>query len=94
MEAIKDLQEIKDLKEKNGLKASRKRKLKEVRRKLSDISEVIEAIAIEEEKFVDKSNPETDIDFNIEKEILNIENLHAAVHAIQASVLFIDSTLD
>jgi hypothetical protein len=84
----------KELKEKNGLKASQKRKLKEIRRKLSDIAEVVESIAMEEEKHIDFLNSDDENNFSHEKELLHIENLYASVKAIEASVLLIDSTLE
>ncbi|GEM_PF-6450373 len=97
MEEIKDLKELRKLsrlKEKNGLKASKKRKLKEVRRKLSDISEIIESIVIEEEKQIEFRYDKDSTNIDVQKELLHIENLYASVQALQASILLLDSTLE
>jgi len=103
MEEIKNLKELRELRElrelsglkgKNGLKASRKRKLKEVRRKLSDISEIIESIVIEEEKQIEFRSEQDSTNIDIQKELLHIENLYASVQAIQSSILLLDSVLE
>ncbi|MBO7254156.1 MAG: hypothetical protein J6V36_02510 [Clostridia bacterium] len=94
MEEIKNIKELRELKGKNGLKTLRKRKLKEARRKLSDIAEIIESIVVEEEKQTELKSEQDLANLNIQKELLHIENLYASVKAIQASILLIDSVLE
>ena len=94
MEEIKNIKELRELKGKNGLKTLRKRKLKEARRKLSDIAEIVESIVVEEEKQTELKSEQDLANLNIQKELLHIENLYASVKAIQASILLIDSVLE
>lgn len=94
MEEIKNIKELRELKGKNGLKTLRKRKLKEARRKLSDIAEIIESIVVEEEKQTELKSEQDLANLDIQKKLLHIENLYASVKAIQASILLIDSVLE
>ncbi len=94
MEEIKNLKELRELKGKNGLKTLRKRKLKEAKRKLSDISQIIESIVVEEEKQTEFKSEYDSTNIDIQKELLHIENLYASVQAIQASILLLDSVLE
>ena len=70
-------------------KAVRKRKLKEIRKKLADISDVLESIYQEDERYLELSN-DSNGDSSKQLEYTS-ETIASAVLAVQSAIFLVDA---
>jgi hypothetical protein len=73
-------------------KSVRKRKLKEIRKKLSDIADVLESIYKEDERYLEISDTEKNESF--EQLEYTSDTIASAVMAVQSAIFLVDAATE